>query len=91
MSLTPFYAIIHAATLAPGQSMAKKMQGLGNIMGRPLDEITAAIGPPNSVSATVTPDGGKTLRQWMASGYHVAMLFDADDKCMGITHEHLSR
>jgi hypothetical protein len=63
---------------------------LGDIRGKPLDEIVAAVGPPNSISAH--PDG--SLYQWLAvhggSSYHYAILFDRDRKAIGYTHQHVS-
>ncbi len=44
----------------------------------------AACGAPSSVSPA--GDGGK-LCQWIATSYHIALLFDANDVCTGITHE----
>ena len=47
-------------------------------------QIVAACGAPSSVSPA--GDGGK-LCQWIATSYHIALLFDANDVCTGITHE----
>ena len=43
----------------------------------------SVVGPPNSVSAA---GNGKTLYQWLAAGYHIALLFDGET-CEGVTHE----
>ena len=63
---------------------------LGDISGKPLDEIVAAVGPPNSISAH--PDG--SLYQWLGinggSSYHYAILFDHEGKAIGYTHQHVS-
>ncbi len=63
---------------------------LGDIRGKPLEEIVAAVGQPNSISAH--PDG--SLYQWLnvtgGSSYHYAILFDRDGKAVGYTHQHVS-
>lgn len=68
-----------------------KFANLGVLAGRSKSEIIAAVGAPNSVSAMAD---GKTLLQWQhisqAGGYHIALLFDANEVCEGVTHEHAS-
>jgi hypothetical protein len=63
---------------------------LGDIRGKTLDDIVAAVGQPNSISAH--PDG--SLYQWLGVGggssYHYAILFDRDGKAVGYTHQHVS-
>ena len=63
---------------------------MGDITGKSLDQLTRVVGQPNSISAA--PDGG-TLYQWMGinggSAYHYAILFDADGKAVGYTHQHV--
>ena len=56
---------------------------LGDLRGKPRSEIVSAVGAPNSVSAI--PNG--TLLQWIKPGYHIAVMFDEDDVCIGISHE----
>lgn len=64
---------------------------LGDIRGRPIDEIVAVVGNPTSVSAAA--DGG-TLYQWISvsgsSSYHYAIIVDADAKAQGYTHQFVS-
>jgi hypothetical protein len=60
-----------------------RLRALGDIRGVPLDDMVWHLGPPNSRSA----GAGYTLLQWMREGYHLAMSFDAEGKCEGITHE----
>ena len=65
-----------------------KFASLGVLQGKLKDEILAVVGPPSSVSAM---NDGKSLLQWQhiseAGGYHIALLFDHEDICEGITHE----
>lgn len=83
------YLIIHAAVKAPGTLLQTKFSMLtkdtnGTIAGKTLDEIVKACGQPNSVSAM---GDGKTLRQWQSTGYHIALLFDENDVCLGVSSE----
>jgi hypothetical protein len=77
------FAVISALVRAPGNLLQKKFGSLGQLPGKTREEIIAVVGPPNSVSAA---GDGKTLLQWMAPGYHVALLFEGE-ACLGITHE----
>ena len=77
------YAITSAAVRLPGATMAQKFKSLGTLSGKTRSEIEAVVGPPNAVSAV---GNGKTLCQWMATGYHVALVFDGNT-CEGISHE----
>ena len=83
------YLIIHALVRAPGSMLQAKFANLtknsnGVIAGKTYDEIVAACGAPSSVSPT--GDGGK-LCQWLATGYHIALIFDANNVCVGVSHE----
>lgn len=81
------YAVIHVLVRAPGASLQQKFVRLGTLAGRPEAEIVAAVGPPQSRG--VAPGG--YLLQWMATGYHIALRFDAQGICQGVTHEFKSR
>ena len=83
------YLIMSSAVRAPGAMLQNKFKNLtkdtnGVIAGKTYDEIVAACGAPSSVSPTA--DGGK-LCQWMATGYHLALLFDENNVCVGVSHE----
>ena len=77
------YAVINELVKAPGRSLQRKFVSLGNIKGKSKNQIISVVGPPKSFSAA---PNGKTLCQWMATGYHVALIFNGDI-CEGITHE----
>ena len=77
------FAVIAALVRTPGNLLKQRFGSLGQLPGKTKEEIIAVVGPPNSISAA---PGGKTLLQWMAPGYHVALLFEGD-ACLGITHE----
>lgn len=73
-------------------SIQNKFVKLGNLVGRTKEEIIKAVGPPSSVSSL---PGGESLLQWQhisrAGGYHIALRFDPQGRCKGVTHEHSSR
>lgn len=77
------YAIISAMTTAPGKSLQNKFVNMGTLTGKSKNEIISIVGSPNSISAL--PDG-KAVLQWMATGYHIALIFN-DDICEGVSHE----
>jgi len=78
-------AIGAAVAMASNQNA---FASLGNVQGKTLAEIVSVVGEPNSASVA---DEGGTLYQWIktssAGGYHYAMLFDAEGRCVGYTHQ----
>ena len=77
------FMIMSVLTVAPGRSLQSKFIGLGTLAGKSKEEIISVVGAPNSIS--LLPDD-KTLLQWMATGYHIALIFN-DDICEGVSHE----
>jgi hypothetical protein len=78
------YLIINQAVRVPGQLLGSRFRTLGDLKGMTIDEISARVqARPKALSSM--PDG--TLAQWMAAGYHIAILFDADGQCVAVTHE----
>lgn len=78
------YVIQDLIVKAPGSSLNKKFASLGHLPGKTLEEIIAVVGNPFAISAV---GDGQVLRQWQATGYHIALLFDENDICLGITSE----
>ena len=78
------FGLIGLLVKAPGRMLAKKFVSLGDMKGKTYDELVKVVGPASSISHTKDE---MTLRQWMATGYHIAILFDKDDKVVKITHE----
>lgn len=80
--------IIGIAINASPITLKNKFVSAGTLRGRSKAEIIALVGRPTSVSGA---DAGKTLLQWMDStgsgSYHIALLFDQNDICEGVTHE----
>lgn len=82
------YLIMGAAVKAPGKVLASKFASLGNMSGKTYNEIKNVVEVENSVSRTTTDDGQVvTIRQWMATGYHIVLLFDSEDNFIGISNE----
>ncbi|MBQ9934658.1 MAG: hypothetical protein IJO70_02325 [Lachnospiraceae bacterium] len=82
------YAIISALVKAPGASLQTKFVQLGTLKGKTYSEIVTAVGNPSSTSATVDADGKPVkIKQWMATGYHIVLLFDENDICLGVSSE----
>lgn len=77
------FVLIAAAVRAPGAALSKKFVALGTLSGKTKAEIIAAVGQPNAVSAA---GEGKTVLQWLRTGYHIALVFNAQDVCEGISH-----
>ena len=69
---------------APGRALRKQFVALGTLKGRTRSEIVKAVGEPGS--ETTLPDG-RTLLQWRATGYHIALVFEKNGRCFGVTHE----
>jgi len=51
-------------------------------------EIIAKCGKPSSRSSLAS---GNQLYQWQSSGYHIALLMDAQGTCQGVTHEYAAK
>jgi hypothetical protein len=69
---------------APGRALRKRFVALGSLKGRTRKEVVTAVGQP--ATETVLPDG-RTLLQWRATGYHIALVFEKNGRCFGVTHE----
>jgi uncharacterized membrane protein YadS len=77
------FGIISAMITESGRSLQSKFVGMGVLAGKSKNEIISVVGAPNSISAL--PDD-KTILQWMATGYHIALIFNGD-VCEGVSHE----
>lgn len=66
-------------------------QSLGDIRGKPIDDIVAAVGPANSISALAD---GRSVYQWIevsgSSSCHYAILVDPQMKALGYSHQFVS-
>lgn len=82
------YAIMGAVVKAPGTLLATKFATLGDMSGKTYDEIKKIVGAENSISSTVN-EAGETvkIRQWISAGYHITLLFDANDNFICISSE----
>ena len=69
---------------AEGRRLHAAFRALGNMKGKPFAEIQQAAGNPSSISRQAS---GTRLRQWQATGFHLAILFDAEDHVLRVTHQ----
>jgi hypothetical protein len=76
--------VVPFAFRAPGRALRSRFVALGSVKGRRRREIVKAVGEPSQ--ETPLPDG-KVLLQWRATGYHIALAFEKDGRCIGVTHE----
>lgn len=82
------YLIIGCVVKVPGTLLQTKFLQLGTLTNYTYSQIVEKCGNPSSVSSTVDKDGNKiTLRQWMSAGYHIVLLFDENEKCLGVSSE----
>jgi hypothetical protein len=56
--------------------------------GKTADDVTAYVGPPTSRSSMAND---YLLLQWQATGYHIAILFDAKGRFVKITSEYAAQ
>jgi len=73
----------------PGKALANKFHELGNLIGKTKEEITVAVGPPQSITALGAIGPGKTHVSWHVTGYHLILIFN-NDICEGIALEQRS-
>ncbi|HYO44269.1 MAG TPA: hypothetical protein VES19_13820, partial [Candidatus Limnocylindrales bacterium] len=64
--------------------LRKQFVALGSLKGRTRREIVKAVGEP--ATETALPDG-RMLLQWRTTGYHIALVFEPNGRCFGVTHE----
>jgi hypothetical protein len=81
------YGIISLFVREPGRALQRKFRKLGVLKGQRKSVIFIMAGAPNAIS---TLPNGRTLCQWQATGYHIALIFDGDI-CEGVSHEFAAR
>lgn len=69
---------------APGNMLQQKFINLGTLKGKTYKQIENTCGVPSSVSYG---NNGVKICQWMATGYHIVLLFDENDICLGVSSE----
>jgi len=70
-----------------GNRLHKKFIGLETLVGKTEEEIINAVGAPTSRTAMLD----SALLQWQSTGYHIALIFDENSICKGISHEFVHR
>jgi hypothetical protein len=77
-------SVVPRIVLAPGRKLRRQFAALGSPPGRTRRETVKAAGEP--APETALPDG-RTLLQWRTTGYHIALVFEKNGRCFGVTHE----
>jgi hypothetical protein len=84
IAISAVIGIIQAiSSSVAGPLLQNKFVRMGTLAGKTKAQIISVTGQPNSVS--VLPRG-KTLLQWMTTGYHIALTFNGEI-CEGVFHE----
>jgi hypothetical protein len=83
--------IIVYAVRSRGNRLDQAFVSLGTLQGLKglsYNQICARAGAPNAISSIVSKDGTPLkVCQWIASSYHIVLLFDANDVCLGVNSE----
>jgi hypothetical protein len=64
------------------QVFASRFGALGDLQAHTKAEVLRAVGAP---AARAELAGGGEVLDWQAGGAHVTLMFDARDRCVGIT------
>ncbi len=82
------YLLTKAVVKAPGTVLQTKFMALGTLTGKTYDEIVEVCGAPNSTSTSISADGlAIRICQWLSAGFHIVLLFDENNICLGISSE----
>lgn len=73
-----------AIFIVPGKVLQQKFIKLGTLKGKTLNEIQSACGAPSYVSYG---EDGVKIYQWATANYHIVLLFDENDICLGVSSE----
>jgi hypothetical protein len=76
---------MHGDVTQSGRKLHSQFRALGDLTLKSLDEIVAGVGPPTSRSSM---PNGEWLLQWQETGYHIALVFNAEGRAVRITHEY---
>jgi hypothetical protein len=81
--------VINSAGKAKGKILQQDFIKMGNLVGLSLAEIKAKVGEPNGMSACKVADTGEngTLYTWAQNPYSITLLFDENNKCLGVNQE----
>lgn len=81
------YYVINVIVRIPGYNLSKKFNKLGDLTSYTYQEIENEVGYPQSVSYQTNNEQRITVRQWIKSNYHIVLLFDENESCLGISHQ----
>lgn len=67
-----------------GARLQKKFVKLGNLKGLHYDYIVNEVGKPNAITNI---KNNQIVAQWITDNYHIALIFDKNDICLGISSQ----
>ena len=69
--------------------LMSKFEQLGELTGREDTEIIQFVGKPQKIEYCRIEDTKEQgyLYHWIAKKYHIVLLFDSDNKCLGVENE----
>lgn len=81
--------VINSFQKAKGTILQQDFVKLGNLVGLSLNEIKAKVGEPSAMSAckVANTDKSGTLYTWAKAPYSITLLFDENNKCLGVNQE----
>lgn len=82
-SLVTLIILVANSQKKPGSDLKNKFASLGNMKGMKYQEIAKVVGECSSRSPL---DAGE-LCQWIVPGFHIALEFDDDQRCVKLNTE----
>lgn len=75
--------VIDSGSKKDGNDLAWRFLGLGKLTGKTAAEIIAAVGLPTRSSMA----NGIAVLRWWGTGYHMTLLFDAQERVIRVAVE----
>lgn len=77
--------VITAFLFSRRRTLRERFVAMGSLVGREYAQIAAEV--KTSPQSTIREANGQTLRAWAEGNYFVSLLFDQNDKCLGVMEE----
>ncbi len=82
------FILVLIASRLPAMRLRSKFSKLGILAGKTYSQIVSKVGKPNSISFAKDEEQKLiSVRQWIAPSYHIILLFDENDICLGVSKE----
>jgi hypothetical protein len=81
--------VINSSQKAKGTLLQQDFIKMGNLVGLSLDEIKRRVGEPSGMTACTVAATGRSgaLYTWAQYPYSITLLFDENNKCLGVNKE----